>query len=417
MLTPLSISLIEPPIASYELGNVDDFCKQLHACNRAQFSGRLDITTQNAPTPQWSLFFCIGYLMGGASALHPQRRWYRQLSQHCPRLTQITELDLNPPEGWHERSLARLMWQGKLSQEQVTAVMAGSVVEILFDMMQLEFARSDRATTQVTYRRLPQKTTTTLPARLDPVPLWQQAKQLWDGWQQAGLGNWSPNWAPVIWDAEALRQQTSLLVYHNLTTAMNGDRTLRDLAVRLKQPLLPLTLSLIPYIRKGIMGLVEVNDVSGYERAPSPISHPSVTTSANLQPRSSSPLVAYIEDSRFDCIAMNQILAQAGYRFINIRDPVQSLPILIEQSPDLIFLDLIMPVTNGYEVCGQVRRISMFKNIPIIIVTSSDGIVDRVRAKLAGASGFVSKPIEAEKVLTVLRNHLPFLIASFNHEE
>lgn len=104
---------------------------------------------------------------------------------------------------------------------------------------------------------------------------------------------------------------------------------------------------------------------------------------------------------------MGRILAPAGYRFINIRDSIQALPMLLEHKPDLIFLDLLMPVANGYEVCAQIRRVSSFRNTPVIIITSSDGIVDRVRAKIVGSSGFLAKPIEPGKVLSVVQQYLP----------
>jgi chemotaxis family two-component system response regulator PixG len=104
---------------------------------------------------------------------------------------------------------------------------------------------------------------------------------------------------------------------------------------------------------------------------------------------------------------MSQILTQAGYRCINVQDPVKALPILLEHKPGLIFLDLVMPVANGYEICGQIRRVSVFKDTPVIILTSNDGIVDRVRAKMVGSSGFLAKPIERSKVLAILQRYLP----------
>jgi chemotaxis family two-component system response regulator PixG len=116
--------------------------------------------------------------------------------------------------------------------------------------------------------------------------------------------------------------------------------------------------------------------------------------------------VACIDDSRIDSLAMHKILTEAGYRCINIHDPVQALPILLEKKPDVIFLDLVMPVANGYEICSQIRRISALKDTPVIILTSNDGIVDRVRAKMVGSSGFLAKPINAEKMLNMLRMHL-----------
>jgi two-component system, chemotaxis family, response regulator PixG len=148
-------------------------------------------------------------------------------------------------------------------------------------------------------------------------------------------------------------------------------------------------------------------------RFPNPATTKPITTAINQkQPvnperQFNSPLVACIDDSRIDSLAMHKILTEAGYRCLNIHDPVQALPMLLENKPDLIFLDLVMPIANGYEVCAQIRRVSTLKDTPVIILTSNDGIVDRVRAKMVGSSGFLAKPINSEKVLNMLRMHLP----------
>jgi chemotaxis family two-component system response regulator PixG len=126
-----------------------------------------------------------------------------------------------------------------------------------------------------------------------------------------------------------------------------------------------------------------------------------------VQPEETGSLIAHIDDSHSDSLKMGNILAQAGYRFINVQDPVTALPMLLEYKPSLIFLDLVMPIANGYEICTQIRRVSAFKNTPVIILTGNDGIVDRVRAKMVGSSGFLAKPITAEKVLKILQKHLP----------
>jgi chemotaxis family two-component system response regulator PixG len=411
-------------MSTYEIHTLDDLEMNIRACGQRQFTGRLELKIQDFAGSQWSLFFYKGGLVGGTSEMHSVRRWCRQLVQHCPHLmgssqpgSDRTQRTLHQrtryidPRYIDQSALMRLTQQGKVSHEQMASVVAGNLREILVDLMQLSHQRRDRLEAQLTYNQLPAALAAST-ANLIPVGyVWQQALQTWTMWQRSGLENWSPSWAPVIWDMEELRRQTSLLVYHNLTTWINGDRTLRDLAVELKQPLVALTQSLIPYIRKGIIGLIEVRDwqpdstfkTGSFKTG----SFSDYRTAPVSKVRSSSPLVAYIEDSRFDCIAMSQILARAGCRFVNIQDPVQALPILMEQKPDMIFLDLLMPVTNGYEVCSQIRRISAFQQTPIIIVTSSDGIVDRVRAKLVGSSGFVSKPIEPDKILPVLRDCLP----------
>jgi chemotaxis family two-component system response regulator PixG len=235
--------------------------------------------------------------------------------------------------------------------------------------------------------------------------------QNWEAWQQAGLADYSPNLAPKIRNAEELQWQTSQAVYRNLSALLDGNQTLRDLAVKLKQNLLPLTQSLMPHIQKGLIVLEEVKDFPSYSIKPATASNfvfaPTATPVSPVQPQSAAAAIAYIDDSRLDSQAMGHILTQAGYRFINIQDPVKALPVLLEHKPNLIFLDLVMPIANGYEICAQIRRISAFKDTPVIILTSNDGIVDRVRAKLVGSSGFLAKPINSEKVLTTLQRYLP----------
>lgn len=402
---------MESATAHYHIGSTDVLEKRIQTCSQMQFTGWLDLEIKGQSTLQWSLFFRLGKLIGGASETHPIRRWCRQLTRHCPQLmTEPVQRGMQQPQYWNQSALVELVRQNRISREQLEAVVESHLIEVLFDLLQLGQQHAHQLGTQLTYKRLPQNLLTSDSVSLPIHQVLRPAQQAWQLWQQAELSQWSPNLAPVIWDAEELRRQTSLLAYHNLTTLADGDRTLRDIAIAMKQPLILLTRSIVPYVRKGIMGLVEVSDLSwevSSETSTTPAVAVDLTSTAPVRVRSSSPLVAYIEDSRLDSVAMSQILSQAGYRFITIRDPVQALPILLEHKPSLIFLDLLMPVTNGYEICTQLRRVSAFKDTPIIIVTSNDGIVDRVRAKLAGSSGFIAKPIDSKTVLSALQSHLP----------
>jgi two-component system, chemotaxis family, response regulator PixG len=65
-----------------------------------------------------------------------------------------------------------------------------------------------------------------------------------------------------------------------------------------------------------------------------------------------------------------------------------------------------MPTVNGYSVCKFLRETNFFKTTPIIILTSKDTIVDRTRAKLAGATDFLSKPPETQELLQVIRQYI-----------
>ena len=152
--------------------------------------------------------------------------------------------------------------------------------------------------------------------------------------------------------------------------------------------------------------------VQGVQSIPQPVraTHVSkpLTQVANVtdQTTSSKSMVVYIDDSPADSQVMAKIVREAGYGYDNISEPLDAIPVLLELRPKLIFLDLVMPFTNGYEVCGQIRRTSTFRKTPIIIVTNNDGIIDRVRARIVGASGFFSKPVNEKRVLKVLNKHL-----------
>jgi chemotaxis family two-component system response regulator PixG len=102
---------------------------------------------------------------------------------------------------------------------------------------------------------------------------------------------------------------------------------------------------------------------------------------------------------------MESIINAAGYNFVSETDGLRAIAVLLSRKPDLIFLDLVMPNTNGYEICSQLRKLSFFKQTPIVILTGNDGIVDRVRAKIVGATDFLGKPAQSEQVIGTIEKY------------
>lgn len=119
------------------------------------------------------------------------------------------------------------------------------------------------------------------------------------------------------------------------------------------------------------------------------------------------PTIVHIDDSPQNCGIARTILESAGYSYFDINDPLQAIPTLLQVKPTLILLDLMMPIVNGYELCSQIRRVSSLQDLPIVMLTSQDGIVDRVRAKVVKASAFLSKPIEPNKLLQTVAQFAP----------
>lgn len=106
------------------------------------------------------------------------------------------------------------------------------------------------------------------------------------------------------------------------------------------------------------------------------------------------------------CQTLEQVVTRAGYRFLGITDALRAIPQLLARKPALVLLDLRMPVTNGYEICSQLRKLSAFRDIPIVILTGNDGIIDRARAKLVGATDFLNKSISQEQLIEVLQKYV-----------
>ena len=414
MLIPSSLSSLKPLMTTnYEVVSIAELLDQIQVYSQERFTGWLDLKIDNLQDQQWKLYFCLGGLIWATSTVHPMRRWYRQLSRHCPQLVVGQESKLTSCPDYD--SLEELVRQGKVQQEQLVAVLEDQIMEITFDIIQWGETLRHRSGGELIYRKVIVDTLNdaklvTLPA----TQAWRYGLKLWDAWQRAGLEDCSPNLAPVVLKAEKLQEQTSAFVYRNLLSLADGNQTFRDIAVKMNRNLLALTQPVMPCIHQGLIGLRKVEDLSyALKGVTAPTPQPaaratSVSQEQNVNPERqlTSPLVACIDDSRIDSLTMRKILTEAGYRCINIHDPVQALPMLLESKPGLIFLDLVMPIANGYEICAQIRRVSVLKDTPVIILTSNDGIVDRVRAKMVGSSGFLAKPINSEKVLNMLRMHL-----------
>ena len=85
---------------------------------------------------------------------------------------------------------------------------------------------------------------------------------------------------------------------------------------------------------------------------------------------------------------------------------MQGVGILAKQKPALIFMDVVMPKTSGFALCNFLRKTPAFRETPIVFLTGQDSIIDRTRAKLTGASDFLSKPANPEQVLQIADKYL-----------
>ncbi|MEA5579786.1 response regulator [Nodularia harveyana UHCC-0300] len=365
-------------------------------CTELQYNGYLNIKSHKGN--QWTFYYRLGRIVWGTGGTHPFRRWRRNMAQYCPQID-IDKLNLRREDielnYWDYRILEILYKRKKINREQIHAFVENTIAELLFDLaQQTNFISASCSRHQDVVLETPMSFTSANVSM-------KQMEATWKVWSEAGLASFSPDLAPVLRKPEQLRQNVSEAVYKNFVSLINGKYTLRDLAAKMKQGIVPVTRSLLPYILKGIIELVELPDL--------PLSIAKVKSNPTSQQaqKSTAPLVACIDDSPQVCKILEEIMTSHGLRFIKIEDAIQALPTLIQNKPDLIFLDLVMPIANGYEICAQLRRISAFADTPVIILTGNDGLLDRVRAKVVGATDFMTKPVASDKVMNVVRKYLP----------
>jgi chemotaxis family two-component system response regulator PixG len=386
-----------PPLASVSLFTAGKQIQFLETLKRLRFSGQLVFTSSKEE--QWVLYLHQGHITYATGGTHPVRRWQRNLKAHCPQILANPSTLQRDLLGF-KASAATLSWeyhllnlwvgQRKITSEQAVNMIRSAIAEVLFDL-----AHAMRVIHQIN----PDNSLSTPLVLVDVHEALTEVQQLRQVWRNAILAEYSPNSAPVIKQPEELCKRTSIPVYQALINLLNGQRTLRDLAVQMKQDIVQVTRSLVPYIRLGLVELINIPDL------PSPVDTlVPETPFTPTEPRGS--LVACVDDSPLIRQTMESLLVAAGYQFLGVDDAMRAFGILLARKPDLIFLDLVMPNANGYEICAKLRKLACFRNTPIVILTGNDGMVDRVKAKLVGASDFLSKPIDAGIVLGVLRKHL-----------
>jgi twitching motility two-component system response regulator PilG len=116
--------------------------------------------------------------------------------------------------------------------------------------------------------------------------------------------------------------------------------------------------------------------------------------------------VACIDDSLTILNSIKRFLDEEQFSVVTINDPVKALMQILRSKPDLILLDVEMPNLDGYELCSLLRRHSAFKNIPIVMVTGRTGFIDRAKAKMVRASGYLTKPFTQSDLLKVVFKHI-----------
>jgi twitching motility two-component system response regulator PilG len=118
------------------------------------------------------------------------------------------------------------------------------------------------------------------------------------------------------------------------------------------------------------------------------------------------PLIACVDDSQTVQNSVKMTLESQGYEVMSLLKPAQAMVKLTRSKPMLILMDITMPDINGYELCQILRKSPSLRTVPILMLSSRDGMFDKFKAKMVGANDYMTKPFTATELINLVNKHV-----------
>jgi two-component system, cell cycle response regulator DivK len=117
--------------------------------------------------------------------------------------------------------------------------------------------------------------------------------------------------------------------------------------------------------------------------------------------------ILVVEDQEDNRTILRDLLSMAGYELIEAVDGAEGVKLAQQERPDLILMDIQLPILDGYEATRRIKADADLKATPIIAVTSYALSGDEAKARAAGCDGYVTKPFSPRELLATVRQYLP----------
>jgi two-component system, cell cycle response regulator DivK len=117
--------------------------------------------------------------------------------------------------------------------------------------------------------------------------------------------------------------------------------------------------------------------------------------------------ILVVEDQADNLQILRDLLSNAGYEMIEAQDGEAGVRIAASERPDLILMDIQLPLLDGYEATRRIKADPALRATPIIVITSYALSGDEAKASAAGCDSYVSKPYSPRKLLAKIREYLP----------
>lgn len=376
------------------------------------FSGRLDISAASGLT--WSIYMDEGKLVWATGGLHPRRRWRRQMRLVAGKTPDFSRLDSNDAEPFWDYLQLQDLARHALSPDQVGEIVQGTLAEVLFDIVQA-FELPLAKTLARHYRSLlPLSTSIGVGDGLQVIPvraadlrgqpsIWipsvrllqKETQDAWAQWVHLGLLATSPDSAPTINDMEQLQKYVSTRAFHNLTALLNGDRTFRDIALKMKRSKdqFGAGSALAPYIHQGLVGFRAISDVASIKPVPN-------------QETAETPAIVCIDTVHRNHGILESLAAKVGCSYEAMVDGIEALYEISRPEfpmPALILVSANLPTLSAPETCQILRRVDRLQGVPIVMYSDRPRDAERIpQALKAGATEYLSGEDFAPKQLLAL---------------
>lgn len=117
--------------------------------------------------------------------------------------------------------------------------------------------------------------------------------------------------------------------------------------------------------------------------------------------------VLVIDDSNTIRRSAEIFLKQGGYEVLLAEDGFDALSKVSDHGPHLIFCDILMPRLDGYQTCAIIKRNPKFSHVPVIMLSSKDGLFDKARGRMVGSEDYLTKPFTKDQLLGVVERYRP----------
>ncbi|NET32434.1 MAG: response regulator [Cyanothece sp. SIO1E1] len=355
-----------------------------------QFGISGDRPPQAATESSWLVFFLNGQVVYAGNAHSSLQRLQDHLSRYTSDKvldnTQISAIaSVNAPEYGY---LWTLLESHVLTPAQGRTIIQSMVHETLFDLLSLHqgtfiFETGPALTPQLT--------------TLEIGPLLVKIMKRVQEWKKFHPHIQSPDQCPLISEPVQLREVLPRNTFNRVEQWVDGKTSIRQMARYLNRDILTVGKAMYPYV---LQGFVQLSYAATADAITTHLSESGLTSGREV------PRIVCIDDGMAIRKTVEYTLNQQGYEVTAIGNPLKALGLVFQLKPDLILCDIAMPELDGYEICAMLRTSNLFRQTPIIMLTGKDGFIDRVKARIVGATDYLTKPFGEAELLMLVEKHV-----------